>query len=148
MRHRKLRLKLSRTQDERRALLRNLAHALIIHERIETTHIKAKALQRYVEKLITHARNGTQASRRLVFAKLARKEAVDRLFKDIAPLFKDRSGGYTRIIPLGPRRGDGTEMALIELVNRTQAYQDKQDEKAARRERKKEKQMKRAVPKI
>lgn len=146
MRHRKLRHKLSRTQDERKALLRNLAHALIMHERIETTSIKAKALQRYIERLVTHAKTGEQASRRLVFARLASKEATDRLFENVAPLFKDRPGGYTRIMQLGPRRGDGTDMALIEFVVRTEAYHSKQEEKAARAERKKQKAMKRPAP--
>ncbi len=114
--------KLNRRSDQRHALLRDLVTQLIIHERIETTEIKAKELSRVMDKMITHGKKNTLESRRRA-AKTVRfmdtdqdKNALQKLFEDIAPRYQERQGGYTRIMKLGPRRGDATEMAVIELV--------------------------------
>lgn len=116
MRHRKKGRKLSRTTSHRRTLLRNLAISLIINERIMTTEAKAKELRRVVEKLITKAKVGTLHMRRQVIAFMPHKEAVRKLFNEIAPRYKDRNGGYTRILKIGEREGDAAFMALVELV--------------------------------
>lgn len=114
--------KLGRTTDTRMALLRNLATDLIIHERIETTESKAKELKAEVEKMITLGKRGDLQSRRQAAAYLYNKAAsedesvIQKLFDDIAVRYEDRQGGYTRVLKLGPRRGDGANMAIIELV--------------------------------
>lgn len=99
-----------------RRMMSNLAAALFWDGRIETTLSKAKVLRPYAEKLITKARNGTLHDRRLILRQIEDTEVVTRLFDEVAPRFANRPGGYTRILKLGPRRGDGAEMALIELV--------------------------------
>lgn len=99
-----------------RHILANLASSLIEQERVTTTHAKARQLRPYVEKIITRARRGDLHSRRLVLRKLHDQGVVTKLFDDVGPRYADRQGGYTRITKLGPRRGDGAEMALIELV--------------------------------
>lgn len=114
--------KLGRTTDARLALLRNLASDLIIHERIETTEAKAKELRSTVDKMITLGKRGDLHARRQAASFLYKKEAnetedvVQKLFNDIAPRYEDRQGGYTRVLKLGPRKGDGAKMAIIELV--------------------------------
>jgi len=112
--------KLGRVSSHRRAMFRNMATSLLIHERIETTVPKAKELRSIVEKMITLGKHGDLHSRRLAASYLFDDEAVKKVFSDIAPRFKDRSGGYTRILRKGPRFGDGAEMAFLELVD----YQD------------------------
>jgi large subunit ribosomal protein L17 len=117
MRHQKNRHKLSRDTAHRKALLANLSKELIEHERIETTVSKAKAVKPEVEKLITLARRGDLHARRQALAALGQdKFAVYKLFEEIAPRYSERPGGYTRILKLGPRKSDATEMALLELV--------------------------------
>ena len=116
MRHQKAGYKLGRPTDERTALYRSLMRAIIKHEKITTTHVKAKAVQRHVEKLITLSRQPTVHHRRLAMADLPDKEIVEKLFADIGPRYVNRPGGYTRITKLAPRKGDGAVMALIELV--------------------------------
>ena len=116
MRHRVAGRKLGRTGAHRLATLRNLSTALLGHEKIRTTLAKAKTLRPYAEKLITKARTGELHDRRRILREIEDTEVVTRLFDEVAPQFKDRNGGYTRILKLGPRRGDGTEMAIIELV--------------------------------
>jgi len=113
---------LGRTASHRRALLANLAIALIEHKRITTTLAKAKALRRYVEPLITKAKDNTTHSRRVVFSYLQNKEAIKELFGDVALKIGDRPGGYVRVIKLGFRRGDGAETAMIELVDFNEVY--------------------------
>lgn len=113
---------LGRTAAHRRALLANLAIALIEHKRITTTLAKAKALRRYVEPLITKAKDNTTHSRRVVFSYLQNKEAIKELFSTVAAKVGDRPGGYVRVIKLGFRRGDGAETALIELVDFNEVY--------------------------
>ncbi|HKJ82394.1 MAG TPA: 50S ribosomal protein L17 [Mariprofundaceae bacterium] len=117
MRHRKHRGSLGLVSAHRRALLANLATALLTHGRIETTHAKAKAMRPYVEKLITLGKDGSLHARRRALSSLRYRPIVDRLFNDVAPLFSDRAGGYTRIIKTGYRAGDASPMAVIELVD-------------------------------
>lgn len=117
MRHRWKGKQLSRTASHRRALLRNMASSLILHERIETTTGRAKELRPYTERLITLAKRGDLHARRLAAARLQGKDVVSKLFEDIGPRFAQRPGGYTRILKLGTRKGDAAEMSLIELVD-------------------------------
>jgi large subunit ribosomal protein L17 len=117
MRHQKTRHKLSRSASHRRSLLRNLAKEVIDHERIKTTEAKAKAVKPEVEKLITLAKRGDLHSRREALSALGQdKFVVYKLFEEVAPRYVDRPGGYTRILKLGPRRSDSTEMVYLELV--------------------------------
>ena len=118
MRHRKAGRQLRRTSEQKLALMRNLAASLIEHGSIETTEAKAKELRPFVEKLITKARTGTLHARRLAGRHIQRRETADKLFKEIGPKFAQRPGGYTRILKTGFRKGDGAEMARIELVER------------------------------
>ena len=117
MRHLSSGRKLNRNSSHRIALARSQATALLRHGRIKTTLIKAKNLQPFVEKLITTARGGDLHARRLVLRDIHDKDVVRSLMDDIAPRFAERKGGYTRIYRLGARRGDGTQEALIELVD-------------------------------
>ena len=117
MRHRKKGRKLQRTASHRRAMLRNLATSLFRHERIETTTAKAKELRPYAERLITLARRGDLHARRLVARKIQDREVLGKLFDEISSRYAERSGGYTRILKLGNRKGDAAEISLIELVN-------------------------------
>jgi large subunit ribosomal protein L17 len=117
MRHQKQRHKLSRDSAHRKALLMNLSKEVIQHERIKTTQAKAKAAKPEVEKLITLAKRGDHHARRQAMAALGQdKFVVYRLFEEIAPRYAERKGGYTRILKLGPRRSDSTEMVFLELV--------------------------------
>jgi large subunit ribosomal protein L17 len=116
VRHRNKGRKLSRTHTHRKALLRNLATSLFRHERIETTTAKAKELRPVAERLITLARRGDVHARRLAGRKIQDRDVLGKLFDDIAPRYAERPGGYTRILKLGTRQGDGAEMSLIELV--------------------------------
>jgi large subunit ribosomal protein L17 len=117
MRHQKTRHKLSRDSAHRRALLMNLSKEIIEHERIETTAAKARAVKPEVERLITLAKRRDLHARRQALSRLAQdKFATHKLFEDIAPRYAERPGGYTRILKLGPRRSDSTEMVYIELV--------------------------------
>jgi large subunit ribosomal protein L17 len=117
MRHRKDRRKLNRSASHRKSLLMNLSREVIDHERIKTTEAKAKAVKPEVEKLITLAKRGDQHARRQAMASLGQdKFVVYKLFEEIAPRYADRAGGYTRILKLGPRGSDATEMVYLELV--------------------------------
>jgi len=108
--------RLGGSPSHQRRILSNLAASLIDEEQIQTTVARAKLLRPYVEKIITKARRGDLHARRLVLAKIPDTEVVTKLFDEIGPRYAERPGGYTRIIKLGPRRGDGAEMAKIELV--------------------------------
>ena len=116
MRHGKKFNHLGRTADHRQAMLANMAISLIMHKRITTTLAKAKALKKYVEPLITRAKDDSTNSRRVVFRYLQNKEALKELYGVVAEKIADRPGGYTRVIKLGSRLGDGADMAFIELV--------------------------------
>lgn len=117
MRHGRQGRKLTRTYSHRKALMANLASALILHRRITTTDAKAKETRRFVEPLVTMARRGGLHSRRLVVARLKRHDAVDALFKEIAPHYAQRPGGYTRILKLGFREHDRAPLSRLEFVD-------------------------------
>jgi large subunit ribosomal protein L17 len=136
MRHNRGYRKLGRTKEHRRALLRNLATDLFRHERLTTTLPKAKELRPYAEKLITLARRDDLHSRRLVLGQIFDKSVVKKLFDTLGPRFTARPGGYSRILKLGPRPGDGADMAIVELVGSEPVFKKQKDEKKARRDRK------------
>jgi large subunit ribosomal protein L17 len=117
MRHRKVGRSLKRTSEQKLALMRSLATALIERGAIETTEARAKELRPFVEKLITKARSGTLHDRRLTGRHVHQRAINDKLFAEVGPKFASRSGGYTRILKIGHRKGDGAEMARIELVD-------------------------------
>jgi large subunit ribosomal protein L17 len=116
MRHRAKGRQLSRTSTHRRAMLNNMATSLFEHGRVVTTEAKAKELRPFAEKLITLARRGDLHARRLVQRKIKDRETLSRLFSEIGPRFAARPGGYTRILKLGHREGDGADIARIELL--------------------------------
>jgi len=116
MRHSNANRKFGRETDERRALLKSLAGNLIVHEKIKTTGTKAKELKSFIEKLVTKAKAGDLASRRLVLSRLGVSSYAKKLVEKIAPRYKDRRGGYTRVVKIGQRQGDGSMMAIIEFV--------------------------------
>ena len=118
MRHRHSGRKLNRTDAHRNAMFRNMAASLVEHEIIKTTLPKAKELRSVIEPLITHAKNDSVAKRRLVFSRIRDKAAVSKLFAELGPRYKDRPGGYLRILKCGFRAGDKAPMALVELVDR------------------------------
>jgi large subunit ribosomal protein L17 len=126
MRHKIKGRKLNRTSSHRKALLINLASALLKHELIKTTLPKAKELRPFIEKLMTVAKNETLPNRRKLLSVLNDKELVNKLFSDIAPRIKDRKGGYTRIMHCGFRVGDKAPMAVIEFVDRKAEETSKQ----------------------
>ncbi|MBQ9892682.1 MAG: 50S ribosomal protein L17 [Bacteroidales bacterium] len=139
MRHNRKVNHLGRKSAHRKALLANMASSLILHKRIETTVAKAKALKPYVEPLITKSKDDSTHSRRVVFSYLKDKEATAELFRAIAPKIADRPGGYLRILHIGFRAGDATEMALVEFVDFNEAAlagsTKKEEKKATRRSR-------------
>jgi len=115
MRKRKVGRRLSRKKDQRKALLRSLARELFLKEKIKTTEAKAKEIGPFVEKQISRARNGSLFDQRLLARNFSPK-VVKKLISEIGPRYKERKGGYTRIIKLGPRKSDGAKMAIIELI--------------------------------
>lgn len=121
MRHRNKGRKLSRTASHREAMLRNMATSLFRHEQISTTTAKAKELRGFAERLITLAKRGDLHARRLAARRIQDKDILFKLFDSIGPRFAERQGGYTRVLKLGFRRGDGAELAIIELVDRQPA---------------------------
>lgn len=134
MRHNVSHRKLGRNTAHRAALLKNLTRSLFTHERITTTLQKAKELRSYAEKIITLAKKDTLHARRMAYAKLGNHQLVQKLFGDIAPVYAQRPGGYTRIYRLGERRGDNGQMAMIELVDRAPAAAPAKGGKAAGKE--------------
>ncbi len=118
MRHRNSGRQLSRNSSHRKATLRNLANALVQNEVIRTTVPKAKELRRVVEPLITMAKDDSLAKKRVVFSRTRDRDSVSKLFTDLGPRYKNRPGGYTRILKCGYRAGDAAPMAIIELVDR------------------------------
>jgi large subunit ribosomal protein L17 len=117
MRHLKRTAKLGRTSEHRNAMLANLVCSLIEHKRVTTTLAKAKAARSVAEKMVTLGKKGTVHHRRLAVARLHQEDAAKTLFKEIAPAFKDRNGGYTRIIKMNQRNGDSAQRAILEWVN-------------------------------
>lgn len=133
MRHAKKFNHLGRTAPHRKAMLSNMAASLILHKRITTTVAKAKALRKYVEPLITKSKSDNTHSRRVVFSYLQDKDSTHMLFNEVAEKVAERPGGYTRIIKLGNRLGDNAEMALIELVDFNETYQQEEEKKTRTR---------------
>ncbi len=117
MRHQKNTRKLGRTSQHRDAMLANIVASLIIHKRVKTTLAKAKEARPLAEKLVTLGKTGTLHARRLAIAKIGQRDVVAKLFKEIAPGFADRKGGYTRILKLGPRMSDSAPIAFLEWVD-------------------------------
>lgn len=140
MRHRKIHRKLGRTASHRKALISNLASALFEHKQIMTTTEKTKEARIKIEKLITFAKRGTLADRRQVLRTIRDKKIVRNLFEEIAPSFEDRNGGYTRVIKLGKRQGDGANMAILELVGFEGVQLEKQKSRQEAKSEKKQKQ--------
>ena len=140
MRHLKSGRQLSRNSSHRWALMRNLITALLREEKIQTTNPKAKELRRWVERVITLGKRGDLHARRQAAAIVQDKTVVQKLFDTIGPRFKERPGGYTRIIKLGVRHGDAAQMALIELVGNESAGAAAGGEKKGRRARRRERQ--------
>lgn len=130
MRHRVTGKKLRRNTAHRRALLRNLVTSLLERERVRTTLAKAKATRPIAEKMITLAKKDTLHTRRLALRFIFKKDIVKKLFEEIGPRFSERPGGYTRIVKIGPRAGDGAEIAMIELVGSEFKKKKKKKEKA------------------
>jgi len=136
MRHNRDRRELSRTHEHRRALLRNTVTALFEHERIETTIAKAKETRRVAERMITFAKRGDLHSRRIVSSYVMRAEIVKKLFEKIAPWYTNRQGGYTRIIRLRRRLGDGGEIGVLELVKSEELVEEDRKKRLEKKEAK------------
>ncbi len=136
MRHNVGYRKLGRTSEHRRALLRNLATDLFRHERLRTTMPKARELRPYAERLITLARRDDLHARRQVAGQISDRAVVKKLFDTLGPRFAQRPGGYTRALKLGPRLGDGADMAIVELVGSEPTFKKQKEDKKARRDRK------------
>lgn len=120
--------KLGRRTDHRTAMLRNLVQSLFENGKIETTVTRAKEVRREAEKMITLGKKGDLSSRREALKYIYKKDVVNTLFEEIAPIYADRQGGYTRILKLGPRRGDGSEMCILELVDYTKKESSEEKE--------------------
>ena len=135
MRRRKTGRKLNRTPSHRKALFRNQLQQLIEHERICTTEAKAKELKRLMDKFITLAKKDTLHARRLAYKELKQRKIVQILFDEVSPQYADRNGGYTRVVKLGQRQGDGARMAMLELVGFDTAQKKKKvrEEKQAKK---------------
>ena len=133
MRHQKKTVKLGRTAEHRKALLANQVCSLIEHQRIKTTLAKAKAVRPLAEKMVTLGKNGSLHARRTALAVLRQKDAVKKLFDDIAPRSATRNGGYTRIIKLGQRKSDAAAVAFLEWVDVAEVVEEKAPEKGKKR---------------
>jgi large subunit ribosomal protein L17 len=131
MRHLNSGRKLNRSSAHRKALLRNLVLSLIHHERIRTTDAKAKELRRYADRIVTLGKQGDLSARRRVFSLIASRDAVKKLFDVIAPRFKDRAGGYTRVIKFGVRNGDAAAISIIEFTGAPESAKPKKPRKKA-----------------
>ena len=136
MRHKKKGNHLGRTTSHKKALMRNMAAQVLEHKEIKTTVAKARELRGYVERLVTYGKKGTLHHRRLAFKFLQSKDAVKGLFNEVAPTFETREGGYTRIIKLGSRRGDGAPMSILQLVG-FEKSPSKSKQKPAKKDKKK-----------
>ena len=135
MRHLNSGRKLNRTQSHRKALFRNLVLSLIRHGRITTTDAKAKELRRFADKMVTLGKQGDLSARRMAFAFMQSRDAVKKLFDEIAPQFKERPGGYTRIVKSERRRGDAAPLSVIEFTGTSDTVAKKPKKKSARKEK-------------
>jgi large subunit ribosomal protein L17 len=138
MRHQKKTVKLGRTAEHRKALLANQVCSLIEHQRIKTTLAKAKAVRPLAEKMVTLGKQGSLHARRTALAVLRQKDAVKKLFDDIAPRSAGRNGGYTRIIKLGARKSDSAPVALIEWVDAPQVVEEPETEEKGKKKKRKD----------
>jgi large subunit ribosomal protein L17 len=136
MRHRKTTPKLGYKRDERARLLRNMVTSLVIHERITTSEAKARAARRIAEKVVTKGRTDTVAARRQVAAMVFGAEAVRKIFTELSPRYRERPGGYTRILKLGPRFGDASEACIVEFVDSPIAFKPEEKEKKEKKGKK------------
>ena len=147
MRHQKKTVKLGRTAEHRKALLANQVCSLIAHQRIKTTLAKAKAVRPLAEQMVTLGKNGSLHARRMAFSTLRQKDAVKKLFDEIAPRSTDRNGGYTRIVRLGQRKSDSASMAFIEWVDAAQVTEEiAPQEKPAKKQKEPKPAAKEAAP--
>jgi large subunit ribosomal protein L17 len=135
MRHLNSGRKLNRTQSHRKALFRNMVLSLIRHGRIVTTDAKAKELRRFADRMVTLGKQGDLAARRMAFAFMQSRDAVKKLFDEIAPQFKERPGGYTRVIKFERRRGDAASLSVIEFTGTSDTVAKKPKKKSARKEK-------------
>jgi large subunit ribosomal protein L17 len=147
MRHQKKVVKLGRTAEHRKALLANQVCSLIEHQRIKTTLAKAKAVRPLAEKMVTLGKNGSLHARRTALAVLRQKNAVKKLFEDIAPRSADRKGGYTRIIKLGVRKSDAAKVAFLEWVDAPLVVEEPAPEEKGKKRKKDEKPAAEETPK-
>ncbi len=140
MRHLNRGRKLNRSSSHRKALFRNLVLSLIRHERIRTTDAKAKELRRYADRMVTLGKQGDLSARRAAFSFIESRDAVKKLFDVIAPRFKDRPGGYTRVIKFGARNGDAALLSIVEFTGASEGAKSKKPKKktAANKERQRE----------
>jgi large subunit ribosomal protein L17 len=146
MRHQKKTIKLGRTADHRKALLANQVCSLIEHQRIKTTLAKAKAVRPLAERMVTLGKNGSIHARRTALATLRQKNAVRKLFDDIAPRSAERNGGYTRIVRLGHRKSDSAPMAFIEWVDVAEVLEEKPAKEAKAKKKETESKPKQTEP--
>ena len=147
MRHQKKTVKLGRTAAHRKALLSNQVCSLITHQRIKTTLAKAKAVRPLAEQMVTLGKNGSLHARRMAFSTLRQKDAVKKLFDEIAPRSTERNGGYTRIVRLGQRKSDSASMAFIEWVDAAQVVEEQASrEKPAKKQKEPKPAAKEAAP--
>lgn len=128
MRHLKAGRKLKRSAAHRKALMRNLVTALLVHEQIRTTDAKAKELRRWGDRMVTLGKKDSVHARRLAYATFGSRKLVQRLFDEVAPRFADRNGGYTRVLKLGPRRGDAAPVSIVEWTERPDAPAEESDQ--------------------
>ncbi len=131
MRHLNKGRKLNRSSAHRKALLHNLMLSLIRHERIRTTDAKAKELRRYADRMVTLGKQGDLSARRMAFSLIASRDAVKKLFDVIAPRFKDRAGGYTRVVKFSVRRGDAAPVSIVEFAGAPESAKAKKPRKKA-----------------
>ena len=136
MRHKKKGNHLGRTSSHKKAMMSNMAAQVFEHKEIKTTQAKAKELRGYIDRLITYGKKGSVHHRRLAFKFLQNKAIVTSLFEEIAPVYETRNGGYTRIIKLGRRQGDGASMTIIQLVDFEQSVKAEKVEKQAKKSKK------------
>jgi large subunit ribosomal protein L17 len=146
MRHLKAGRKLNRSAAHRKALFRNLVTSLIEHEQVRTTDAKAKELRRIADRMITLGKRGSLHARRQALAYMRRRSAVTKLFDEVAGRFKERPGGYTRVVKIGHRHGDAAPMSVIELTDRGEAAKAEAEKKRERRRRRAEKKAAPAAP--
>ena len=127
--------KLGRTTAQRKAMLRGMVTLLLENGQVETTLTRAKEVRSIAEKMITLGKKNTLASRRAALAYITKEDVVTKVFVELAPLYAERNGGYTQIYKLGPRRGDGAEMAIVKLIDYKKAEDKKADKKAAKKDK-------------